>query len=215
MVDPLRDLIRVLSPALGQDTWRIFLTAHSCPHLLLYPVLTFRIWDPSHCPPGFGSFQGEDSVLHEGAGGTLLPGQCQVWIPPVGGQIVLETPFGMVEIQGSCPSRTVMAHGVRDRRGLESLQCDKVALLPELESRNWSGRYFFHTGWNVNGLFLKYPSPLQAKERISGLCHTQSLSPQSASYSFIWLVSQPTRSSRSLVISWSVSYSVRITDSQR
>ena len=142
------------------------------------PVLTSRIWAPSHSPPGFGSFQGEDSVLHEGAGGTLLPGQCQVWIPPVGGQIVLETPFGTVEIQGSCPSRTVMAHGVRDRRGLESLQCDKVALLPELESRNWSGRYFSHTGWNVNGLFLKYPSPLQAKERISGLCHTQTLSPQ-------------------------------------
>lgn len=66
----------------------------------------------------------------------------------------------------------------------------EVALLPELEFRNWSGRYFCHIGWDVSGLFSKCPSPLWAKERIAGLCHTRGLSPQAASYTFIQPVGQ-------------------------
>ena len=89
--------------------------------------------------------------------------------------MVWKHPFA--DMHGNCPLRTVTAHRVGDRRGLESHQSDKVVLLPELESRNWSGRYFSHTGWDVNWLFLKYPSPLWAKKRISDLHHTQNPSP--------------------------------------
>lgn len=57
--------------------------------------------------------------------------------------------------------------------------CEEVALLPELEFRNWSGRYFRHSGWDVSGLFSKCPSPLQAKGK--------NRTPPSHTGSFLWV----------------------------
>lgn len=45
-------------PALGQDTWRLVLTAHSCPRLLPYPCPHFQDLGPSHSPAGFGLIPG-------------------------------------------------------------------------------------------------------------------------------------------------------------
>lgn len=84
-----------------------------------------------------------------------LPGQCQVLITSVGGWFLLGTPLRMMDMPGSCPSRSVMVHKAEDSRGFKSSSCViRWHFLPELEFRNWSGRYFSHAGRNVSGLFL-------------------------------------------------------------
>lgn len=88
-----------------------------------------------------------------------------------------------------------MAYGIEGKGSLKPARMWWVALLPNLEFRNRSGRYFSIAGRNVSGLFSKYPSPLQAKERLRPLGHTQALRSHFESYSFVEFVSHP--SSRS------------------
>lgn len=74
-------------------------------------------------------------------------------------------------------SKTAMAYRVEGKRELGPAHTCWVALLPNLEFRNRSGRYFSIAGRNVSGLFSKYPSPLQAKGKTQK-CHTQALCSQ-------------------------------------
>lgn len=71
-----------------------------------------------------------------------------------------------------------MAYGIEREQGkteASSYMVGGTFFLPNLEFRNRSGRYFSIAGRNVSGLFSKYPSPLQAKETLSGLCVTLGL----------------------------------------
>lgn len=92
-------------------------------------------------------------------------------------------------------------------RTCDQFKLDKAVHLPELGSRNWSGQYFFHTDWNVSKLFWKYPSPLQAKERIIGFCHTHSVSSQLAGYLLIQSVDHQILFGQSVMVSWQMAES--------